>query len=121
MAAGIHSCEKNNPAAEETGSFELYLNLADPDLSGLKSEIPDTLPEEGVSRYHALLTVFGPDSMPVLEDELLPLYKFGDGFFSEKIEMKSGHYILMKFMIAYKYITKKWMNLEPQEERKTRL
>ena len=99
VAAGIQSCEKNNPATEETGSFELFLNLADPDLANLKSEIPDSLGEE-VSRYHALLTVVGPDSMPVLEDELLPLYKFGDGFFSEKIEMKAGHYILMKFMIV---------------------
>jgi len=99
VAAGMNSCETINPAAEETGSFELFLNLADPDLANLKSEIPDSLGDE-VSRYHALLTVLDPDSMPVLEDELLPLYKFGDGFFSEKIEMKAGHYILMKFMIV---------------------
>ncbi len=98
-AAGIQSCEKNNPAADETGSIELFLNLADPDLANLKSEIPDSLGEE-VSRYHVLLTIVGPDSMPVLEDELLPLYKFGDGFFSEKMEMKAGAYRLTKFMIV---------------------
>jgi len=43
--------------------------------------------------------VIGEDSLPVMEDELLPLYQFGDGFFSEKIELKAGHYWLMKFMI----------------------
>jgi len=99
VAAGMNSCEINNPAALETGSFELFLNLADPDLANLKSEIPDSLGDE-LNRYHALLTVLDPDSMPVLEDELLPLYKFGGGFFSEKIEMKAGHYILTKFMIV---------------------
>ncbi len=97
VIAGIQSCEKKNPVINETGSLELFLSLGDSEFN-LKSELPDTFPED-VSRYHALITLFGPDSMPVLEDELLPLYKFGDGFFSEKIELKAGHLILTKFMI----------------------
>lgn len=96
MAAGMQSCEKKSPAAEETGSFELFLNLDESEVSNLKSEIYDSV---DIRQYHALLTLVGPDSMPVLEDELLPLYKFGDGFFSEKIELSVGHYQLEKFMI----------------------
>jgi hypothetical protein len=96
VAAGFHSCEKKNPGQELSGSLELYLSSSNLDESVLKSDEPDSL---GLSRYHALLTVIGEDSLPVMEDELLPLYKFGDGFFSEKIDLKAGHYWLMKFMI----------------------
>jgi len=88
LTSAFQSCEKQNLPTEATGSFELFLSLDNEDFSGLKSVvIPDSLT---VSPYHALLTVIGRDSVPVLEDELIPLYKFGEGFFSEKIELKAG-------------------------------
>jgi len=96
-ASGFLGCEKKNPGQDLSGSLELFLSTSDLDGSVLKSADNDTL---NVSRYHALLTVIGEDSLPVLEDELLPLYKFGEGFFSEKIELKAGHYMLTKFMIV---------------------
>jgi len=95
-ASGFHSCEKINQDNEATGSFELFLNFDEQDVHQLKSDGSDSLV---VSPYHALLTVIGRDSVPVMEDELLPLYKFGDGFFSKKIEMKAGAYRLVKFLI----------------------
>ena len=96
LASGFYSCEKKNPAAVATGSLELILSTGDPDNSGLKSIIPDS---NDVRSYHALLTVIGSDSILVMEDEIIPLYRFGDEFFSEKIEFKTGHYRLLKFMI----------------------
>ncbi len=96
VAFGFNSCEKINPGPEATGSLELFFNIGDLDDSGLKSDIPDS---NAVTPYHALLTVIGKDSIPVMEDELLPLYKFGDGFFTKKIELKVGHYRLLKFLI----------------------
>ena len=97
VASAFNSCEKKIQPVEEMGSFEFVLSLDESSLEGLKSEwVPDST---GLSPYHALLTVLDRDSMPVLEDELLPLYKFGDGFFSEKIELKMGHYLLVKFLI----------------------
>ena len=98
LTSAFQSCEKQNLPTEATGSFELFLSLDNEDFSGLKSVvIPDSLT---VSPYHALLTVIGRDSVPVLEDELIPLYKFGEGFFSEKIELKAGGYRLLKFLIV---------------------
>ena len=96
VASGFHSCEKIQQENEATGSFELFVSLDEQVLSNLKSTLPDTV---DISSYHALLTVIGRDSMPVLEDELLPLFKFGDGFFTKKIELKAGGYRLMKFLI----------------------
>lgn len=94
-AGGFHSCEKLEQPVDATGTFELSVSFEE---TGLKSDgVPDSL---GFSRFHALLTILGPDSLPVMEDELLPLYKFGDAFWSEKIELKRGHYFLMKFMIV---------------------
>ncbi len=96
IAAGFSGCEKKIQDPELSGSLELFLSASDFDGSALKSQEPDSL---DISRFHALLTVIGEDSLPVLDDELLPLYKFGDGFFTEKIELKVGHYRLMKFLI----------------------
>jgi hypothetical protein len=96
VAGGFYGCEEKPPRAPETGSLELFLSASDLDESALKSLDPDSL---GVCQFHALLTVIGEDSIPVLEDELVPLYKFGDGYFSKKIELKTGHYQLTKFMI----------------------
>lgn len=93
---GFNSCEKKDPVTEATGSLELFLSTGDLDNSGLKSVIPDS---NEIRSYHALLTVIGSDSTFVMEDEMLPLYRFGDGFFSEKIEFKTGHFRLLKFMI----------------------
>ncbi|MFC2115028.1 DNRLRE domain-containing protein [Bacteroidota bacterium] len=97
LVFGLNSCEKINHETQATGSFELFLSLDEQGVSGLKSVVPDSLE---ISPYHALLTVIGPDSMPVLENELLPLYKFGDGFFSKRIELKVGRYRLMEFLIV---------------------
>lgn len=96
VAGGFHSCEKNPPVNDEKGSLELFLSMGDLGESLLKSGDPDSL---NLTQYLALLTVIDADSVPVLEDELLPLYKFGDGFFSEKIKLTVGHYQLIKFLI----------------------
>ncbi len=97
LAIGLNSCEKQRPGAEATGSLELLVGLDDLADAGLKSEDPDTI---DAVRYYALLTVIGEDSVPVLEDEMLPMFKFGDGFYTEKIKLKIGHYQLMKFMVV---------------------
>jgi hypothetical protein len=96
MASGFHSCEKANPELDSMGSLKLFFSSGDLEESGLKSDDPDS---PGISSYHAHLTVIDKDSVPVLEDELFPLYKFSEGFFSERIELKVGYFMLVKFMI----------------------
>ena len=97
MAGGLNSCEKHRQGTEPEGSLELHVNVGELEEAGLKSDEPDSL---DIARFYALITVVNADSVPVIEDELFPLYKFGDGYFTERIKLKEGPYLLVKLMIV---------------------
>jgi hypothetical protein len=69
--------------------------MALPDQT-LKSAMTDS---SEMQSYHLLITITDQDGNEVLSDELVPLYQFGNGFISEKVELKTGHYRLEKFMV----------------------
>jgi len=62
----------------------------------------DTIPPEYYS-WHLLVSITDENNVPVLEDEIIPLYSFGEQFVSEKLSLKVGKYLLSKFMVIGPY------------------
>lgn len=88
----FYSCQKADEEAVGTAEFSLII----PDDGQLKSgSIADS---EFVS-YQVLVSVEDLQGNPVLEDKLIPVYAFGTGFVSEKIEIRTGEFRLTKFMV----------------------
>lgn len=94
MIAGFVSCER--PLADQAkGKFEIALSA--PENAGiLKSALNDSIQPQA---WQALVSVKGPNGNLVMEDELVPLYAFGNGFVSNKVELPAGECSLVKFMI----------------------
>jgi hypothetical protein len=91
--AGISSCNKDT-GDKGFGTAEFSLALP-ADLSQLKSATTDSL----VVSYQLMISVVDMKGNPVFSDKLIPLYTFGTGFVSEKIEIKTGEFKLTKFMV----------------------
>ncbi len=91
----FNACEKTPDANHSAGKLEFSINAEVGDET-LKSTDSDS----ASLTYHILLTVLDEDSIPVMEDELIPLVRFGDHFISQKIEFETGVYFLDKFMIV---------------------
>jgi hypothetical protein len=89
----LTSCEKEELAEVATGKLELSINVAG---SQLKSDYPDST---GTNHYSIIMTVINSLGEVVMDGEMIQLYRFGDEFISEKIEMKAGRYQLSEFMI----------------------
>ena len=49
--------------------------------------------------FHLMVSVEDMKGNEILSDELIPIYIFGTGFVSEKIEIPAGEYRLTKFMV----------------------
>ena len=49
--------------------------------------------------YQLMVSITDLNGKPVLTDEMIPVYTFGSGFISEKIEIKAGEYNLTKFIV----------------------
>jgi hypothetical protein len=49
--------------------------------------------------YQLMVSIEDLYGTPVLTDEMIPVYTFGSGFISEKIEIKAGEYNLTKFIV----------------------
>ena len=90
--AGMTSCERNNG---EGGSGEATFSVAVPDQT-LKSAMTDS---SEMSSYHLLVSVKDMNGEVVLDNELIPLYQFGNGFISEKVKLETGRYELTKFLV----------------------
>jgi hypothetical protein len=105
IAGTFHACENLFPEKPGKGSLEISINtLSGEDL--LKSALNDTVPPDTsvtdtnvVSSHHIVITVLDENGTPVMEDELIPLYNFGNGYVSKKIELDAGSYNLTKFMV----------------------
>lgn len=90
----LASCEKKT-ADNGIGTAEFSLNGLD-ELSGSKSGSGDS---SLVASFQVLVSVEDMAGKPVLTDKLIPLYTFGTGFVSEKIEIRAGEFRLTKFMV----------------------
>lgn len=91
--AGLSSCNKEG-RENGIGTAEFSLSLPD-GLSQLKSA---TLDSTFVS-YQLMISVVGLNGDIIFTDKLIPLYTFGTGFVSEKIEIRAGEFNLTKFMV----------------------
>jgi hypothetical protein len=89
-SAGFTSCEKNLPEGKGTAEFSLLLP------SQLKS---GTATDSATVSYQLLISVEDMKGNAVFTDKLIPVYTFGTGFVSEKVEINSGEYRLTKFMV----------------------
>ncbi len=92
----VSSCEKQE--LQDTGKGQISFSVtADEDGNLLKSAEEDTTVN---TWYGAIVTVLDENEEPVMEDELIPMYKWGHGFVTEKVEIKTGKYLLTKFVIV---------------------
>lgn len=89
------SCEEKLTDKDAPGSITFSLN-ADMENSLLKAASNDTLPENS---YQLMLSISDMNGNLVFEDELVPLYRFADGFTSARLEIKPGEYNLTKFLV----------------------
>ena len=89
----LSSCTKdtvNN--GNGTAEFSLNLPVA---VSQLKSATSDS----GIVSYQLLISIEDLKGNSILSDKLIPLYAFGTGFVSDKLEIKAGDFKLTKFMV----------------------
>ena len=89
----LTSCEEMDLPGTATGNLELAISVSHDQM---KSDLPDST---DLLTYHVMLTVINGLGEPVLEDELIPLYKFGNDFISERVELKVGRYQLTRFLV----------------------
>ena len=91
----FYSCDKKNSSDKDgTGMAEFSFNLNN-QVSVAKSGGADS----SLLSYQLMVSIEDMKGDPVLTDEMIPVYTFGSGFISEKIEIKSGEYNLTKFIV----------------------
>jgi hypothetical protein len=87
------SCEKRNNDAHGTGIAEFSVSMTAPvNESSPKSD-------SVITALHLLISVTDLSGNPVFTDKLIPLYAFGTSFMSENLQMESGDYRLIKFLV----------------------
>jgi len=92
------SCEKKAASDSEKGKLEITLDITDEtDLSKSGAGIFSDSSE--IVSYHLMISMEDQGGNSVMNDSLIPLYKFGTDFISEEIELKPGEYKLTKFMV----------------------
>ena len=104
LAGSFNSCEKLSPAEQEKGSLEIAIDLSEGILKSAISDSvvstePDTLDPSPARQLQIMVSILNKEGVPVMEDELIPLFNFGSGFISKKIELETGEYTLVKFMV----------------------
>ncbi|MCK7472265.1 MAG: hypothetical protein MZU95_17025 [Desulfomicrobium escambiense] len=81
--AGISSCTKEEPAG--TGTFEFSMTLPG-EVSLTKSGSAD----DPVASYQLMVSVEDLKGNAIFTDKMIPVYTFGPGFVSGKVEIKTG-------------------------------
>lgn len=89
---GMSSCTKTDNT-EGVGTFEFSMQLPD---AGMQTKGES---EDPVIAYQLMVSVSDMKDIPVLTDKLVPVYKFGTGYVSGKVELKNGEYKLTKTML----------------------
>jgi len=89
----LYSCNKDS-GDNAIGTAEFSISMPD-GLSQLKSATVDS----AVVSYQLMISVEDMNGRSVLSDKMIPIYTFGTGFVSEKIEIRAGEFKLTKFMV----------------------
>jgi hypothetical protein len=92
---GIWSCENRNDDSAGKGKAEFSMNLPE---DGSKSLSGNSL-DDGTNSYHIMISVEDLEGNIILSDYLIPVYAFGTGFTSENVELQTGDYNLIKFLV----------------------
>jgi hypothetical protein len=90
----FNSCEKTSNDRVETG--KAAFSISSPLSSDVKSA---TLLDSLTLSYQLMISLEDMAGNAVITDKLIPLYIFGTTFISEEIELKTGEYILTKFIV----------------------
>jgi len=91
----FYSCNKkvtSDGHAKGMAEFSFSLNNQ---VKGANSGTGDT----GMVSYQLMVSIDDLYGNPIFTDEMIPVYTFGSGFISEKIEIKAGEYNLTKFIV----------------------
>jgi hypothetical protein len=102
LAGSLASCEKLSPENQAKGKLEIAIDISE---GMLKSALTDTVdstdpdPAAASTSFHILISVENQDGILIMEDELIPVYNFGNGFVSNRVEFEVGSYKLTKFMV----------------------
>ena len=102
LAGYSNSCEKISNENEAKGKLEIAVALNEGILKSAGNDsinYPDNDTIPGMNTFQILISVVNRQGLPVMEDELIPLFNFGSGFVSNRIEFNAGEYQLTKFMI----------------------
>jgi hypothetical protein len=90
-AAAISACEESGVPGMGTAEFSVSM----PDDQLKSGSTGDSV----LAAFQLMVSVEDLKGNPIFTDKLIPLYAFGTGFISEKIEMKTGEFKLVKFMV----------------------
>jgi hypothetical protein len=90
---GLYSCNKDS-GDNALGTAEFSISLPE-GINQLKSASVDS----AIVSYQLMVSVEDMNGHSVLSDKMIPLYTFGTGFVSEKIEIRAGEFKLTKFMV----------------------
>ena len=91
----LSSCDKKDSSDRNvSGMAEFSFNL-----NNGAGEAKSGSSDSSMTSYQLMVCIEDLYGNPVLTDEMIPVYTFGNGFISEKIELKSGEYNLTKFIV----------------------
>ena len=91
----LSSCEKKDTHEKNiTGMAQFSFSLNDKSGNAKGGGTDSTM-----MSYQLMVSVEDMNGNPVITDQLVPVYVFGSGFMSEKIQIKAGEYNLTKFLV----------------------
>jgi hypothetical protein len=91
----FNSCEKKNSSDRNVTGLAAFSFSLNKQAASAKSDSTGT----GMVSYQLMVSISDLSGKPVITDKMIPVYTFGSGFISEKIEIKTGEYNLTKFIV----------------------
>jgi hypothetical protein len=95
LIAGFNSCEESAMESDPEGTLSIGIAV-DQEIPAMKSAISDSLV---TNLFIAVISVINEAGEMVLQDEKIELYRFNDQFVSEEIQLKTGRYDLVRFLV----------------------
>ncbi|MFN8239720.1 MAG: DNRLRE domain-containing protein [Bacteroidales bacterium] len=94
VAAVLSSCEKRADYGGN-GTAEFSLSMPTDGIQLKSFQVTDSINNS----FQVLVSVEDMQGHAILTDKLIPVYIFGSGFVSEKVEISAGEFKLTKFMV----------------------
>lgn len=91
----FHSCQKNIIDSNSLGTAEFSISVPE----GISMTKSGTSGDSAIVSSQIMISVADMAGNAVFTDKLIPLYMFGTGFVSAKLEIKTGEFKLTKFMV----------------------